>query len=245
MSDELEPTPAAPEPAAETPVAEAPAAEAPAAESSAAEAPAAEKKKAAPKKKAAEAAAEATAEAPAADAPVAAASEAPAAAVTAEAAPAEKKAKAPKKKKEAAAAAAPAPISISLDDAIEPVKIVKAKGSKNITQGIAHVQASFNNTIVSITDMRGAVLGWSSAGKCGFKGSRKSTAYAAQMVAQDACKQAMGHGLREVEVRVKGPGAGRESAVRAMQAVGLEITVIRDVTPVPHNGCRPPKQRRV
>jgi len=136
-------------------------------------------------------------------------------------------------------------VSISLDDAIEPVKIVKAKGSKNVTHGIAHVQASFNNTIVSITDLNGAVIGWSSAGKCGFKGSRKSTAYAAQMVAQDACRQAMGHGLREVEVRVKGPGSGRESSVRAMQAIGLDISVIRDVTPVPHNGCRPPKQRRV
>jgi small subunit ribosomal protein S11 len=139
----------------------------------------------------------------------------------------------------------PAPVALSLDDTIEPLKVVKAKGSKNVTHGIAHVQASFNNTIVSITDQKGAVIGWSSAGKCGFKGSRKSTAYAAQMVAQDACRQAMSHGLREVEVRVKGPGAGRESAVRAMQAVGLEITVIRDVTPVPHNGCRPPKQRRV
>jgi small subunit ribosomal protein S11 len=138
-----------------------------------------------------------------------------------------------------------APVALSLDETIEPLKIVKAKGSKNVTHGIAHVQASFNNTIVSITDQKGAVIGWSSAGKCGFKGSRKSTAYAAQMVAQDACRQAMSHGLREVEVRVKGPGAGRESAVRAMQAVGLEITVIRDVTPVPHNGCRPPKQRRV
>jgi small subunit ribosomal protein S11 len=138
-----------------------------------------------------------------------------------------------------------APVTLSLDETIEPLKIVKAKGSKNVVHGIAHVQASFNNTIVSITDQKGAVIGWSSAGKCGFKGSRKSTAYAAQMVAQDACRQAMSHGLREVEVRVKGPGAGRESAVRAMQAVGLEITVIRDVTPVPHNGCRPPKQRRV
>lgn len=227
MSDELNPAPAAPEPAADAPAAE-------------------KKPKAAPKKKAeaaapvAEGATETTETAAAAEAPAAATATA-----TAEAAPAEKKAKAPRKKKEAVAAAAPAPVSISLDDAIEPVKVVKAKGSKNVTQGIAHVQASFNNTIVSITDMRGAVLGWSSAGKCGFKGSRKSTAYAAQMVAQDACKQAMGHGLREVEVRVKGPGAGRESAVRAMQAVGLEITVIRDVTPVPHNGCRPPKQRRV
>ncbi len=161
---------------------------------------------------------------------------------------AEAKPKAPKKtskKKEEAATAAAAPISISLDDAIEPIKVVKAKGSKNITQGIAHVQASFNNTIVTLTDLRGSVIGWSSAGKCGFKGSRKSTAYAAQMVAQDACRQAMGHGLKEVEVRVKGPGAGRESAVRAMQAIGLDIAIIKDVTPVPHNGCRPPKQRRV
>jgi len=225
MSDELNPTPEAPE--APTPAAEAPVAAAPEAAADAS----AEKKKAAPKKKA-------EAAAPAAEGAAAA----PAAAT----ATAEAKPKAAKKtKKEAAPAAAPAPVSISLDDTIEPVKIVKAKGSKNVTQGIAHVQASFNNTIVSITDLRGAVLGWSSAGKCGFKGSRKSTAYAAQMVAQDACKQAMGHGLKEVEVRVKGPGAGRESAVRAMQAVGLEITVIRDVTPVPHNGCRPPKQRRV
>ncbi len=136
-------------------------------------------------------------------------------------------------------------VSLSLDDAVDQPKIVKAKGSKNITSGIAHVQATFNNTIVSITDLNGAVIGWSSAGKVGFRGSRKSTAYAAQQVAQDACRQAMGHGLREVEVRVKGPGAGRESAVRAMQAIGLDVTVIRDVTPVPHNGCRPPKQRRV
>ena len=105
--------------------------------------------------------------------------------------------------------------------------------------------STFNNTIVTITDMKGNVIGWSSAGKVGFKGSRKSTAYAAQMVAQDASRQAMGHGLKEVEVLVKGPGAGCESAVRALQAVGLDLTVIRDVTPVPHNGCRPPKQRRV
>ncbi|HEX8371770.1 MAG TPA: 30S ribosomal protein S11 [Chthoniobacterales bacterium] len=128
---------------------------------------------------------------------------------------------------------------------MEKPKIVKAKGSKNILSGVAHVLATFNNTIVSITDANGSVIGWSSAGKVGFKGSRKSTAYAAQMVAQDACRQAMGHGLKEVEVRVKGPGSGRESAVRALQAVGLEISVIKDVTPVPHNGCRPPKQRRV
>ena len=154
------------------------------------------------------------------------------------------KAKKSKDKKSEEAAPA-APVSFNLDDPIEPPKIVKAKGSKNITHGIAHVQATFNNTIVSITDLRGAVIGWSSAGKMGFKGSRKSTAYAAQMVAQDACRQAMGHGLKEVQVKVKGPGSGRESAVRAMQAIGLEISVIQDVTPVPHNGCRPPKQRRV
>ncbi len=159
------------------------------------------------------------------------------------------KAKAPKKSKkkeaEATTSAQPSAVSISLDDNIEPIKVVKAKGSKNVHTGIAHVQASFNNTIVTITDLTGAVLGWSSAGKCGFKGSRKSTAYAAQMVAQDACRQAMGHGVKEVEVRVKGPGSGRESSVRAMQAIGLDISTIKDVTPVPHNGCRPPKQRRV
>mgnify|MGYP002632845483 FL=1 len=169
---------------------------------------------------------------------------------------AEKKAAKPKaakgktaKKKEgeakAAEAAAPADDMLSLDAPIVPAKVVKAKGSKNVIQGIAHVLATFNNTIVSITDQRGAVLGASSAGKVGFKGSRKSTAYAAQLVAQDAARQAMGHGLKEVEVRVKGPGAGRESAIRALQAIGLEITVIKDVTPVPHNGCRPPKARRV
>ncbi|MEY3479859.1 MAG: hypothetical protein RIQ71_634 [Verrucomicrobiota bacterium] len=154
-----------------------------------------------------------------------------------------------KKEGEAKAAEAVSPASaddiLSLDAPIAPPKVVKAKGSKNITQGIAHVLATFNNTIVSITDQRGAVLGASSAGKVGFKGSRKSTAYAAQLVAQDAARQAMGHGLKEVEVRVKGPGAGRESAIRALQAIGLEITIIKDVTPVPHNGCRPPKARRV
>ena len=155
--------------------------------------------------------------------------------------------KAPKQKKEQsapAAAAAPENLSLSATD-VEKPKIVKAKGSKNVHSGIAHVLSTFNNTIVTITDMKGNVIGWSSAGKVGFKGSRKSTAYAAQMVAQDASRQAMGHGLKEVEVLVKGPGAGRESAVRALQAIGLDLTVIRDVTPVPHNGCRPPKQRRV
>jgi small subunit ribosomal protein S11 len=136
--------------------------------------------------------------------------------------------------------------SLSLDpNDMEKPKIVKAKGSKNIFTGIAHISATFNNTIVSITDMTGAVIGWSSAGKCGFRGSKKSTAYVAQVVAQDASRQAMGHGLKEVSVRVKGPGTGRESAIRALQAIGLEVTSITDVTPTPHNGCRPRKQRRV
>jgi small subunit ribosomal protein S11 len=152
---------------------------------------------------------------------------------------------APKAKKEAPAAE-PVKENLSLDpNDVERPKIIKAKGSKNIHSGVAHVLSTFNNTIVTITDLNGNVIGWSSAGKVGFKGSRKSTAYAAQMVAQDASRQAMGHGLKEVEVLVRGPGAGRESAVRALQAIGLDLTVIRDVTPVPHNGCRPPKQRRV
>ena len=149
-----------------------------------------------------------------------------------------------KKEQPAPVTATPENLSLSSDD-VEKPKVVKAKGSKNVHSGIAHVLSTFNNTIVTITDMKGNVIGWSSAGKVGFKGSRKSTAYAAQMVAQDASRQAMGHGLKEVEVLVKGPGAGRESAVRALQAIGLDLTVIRDVTPVPHNGCRPPKQRRV
>jgi small subunit ribosomal protein S11 len=136
--------------------------------------------------------------------------------------------------------------SLSLDpNDMEKPKIVKAKGSKNVFIGIAHISATFNNTIVSITDMTGNVIGWSSAGKCGFRGSKKSTAYVAQVVAQDASRQAMGHGLKEVSVRVKGPGTGRESAIRALQAIGLEETSITDVTPTPHNGCRPRKQRRV
>jgi small subunit ribosomal protein S11 len=158
-----------------------------------------------------------------------------------------KAAKKPAKQKKEQPGAGPAAsenFSLSTDE-VEKPKVVKAKGSKNVHSGIAHVLSTFNNTIVTITDMKGNVIGWSSAGKVGFKGSRKSTAYAAQMVAQDASRQAMGHGLKEVEVLVKGPGAGRESAVRALQAIGLDLTVIRDVTPVPHNGCRPPKQRRV
>ena len=136
--------------------------------------------------------------------------------------------------------------SLSLDpNDMEKPKIVKAKGSKNVFTGIAHISATFNNTIVSITDVNGNVIGWSSAGKCGFRGSKKSTAYVAQVVAQDASRQAMGHGLKEISVRVKGPGTGRESAIRALQAIGLEVTSITDVTPTPHNGCRPRKQRRV
>jgi small subunit ribosomal protein S11 len=124
-------------------------------------------------------------------------------------------------------------------------KIVKAKHAKNIVAGVANILATFNNTLVSITDMHGNIVGWSSAGRVGFKGSRKSTAYAAQQVAQDAARQAMAHGMKEVEIRVKGPGSGRESAIRALQAIGLEISAIKDVTPVPHNGCRPRKKRRV
>jgi small subunit ribosomal protein S11 len=185
--------------------------------------------------------AEASAPAPTEAAPAASAEAKPAA--TAEAKPAKKPAKA---KKEEAAPAEPPKENLSLDpNDVEKPKIIKAKGSKNVHTGIAHVLSTFNNTIVTITDLKGNVIGWSSAGKVGFKGSRKSTAYAAQMVAQDASRQAMGHGLKEVEVLVRGPGAGRESAVRALQAIGLDLTVIRDVTPVPHNGCRPPKQRRV
>ncbi len=166
------------------------------------------------------------------------------AASKADAAKSAKKPARQKKEQPAPAAGAAESLSLATDDVDKP-KIVKAKGSKNVHSGIAHVLSTFNNTIVTITDMKGNVIGWSSAGKVGFKGSRKSTAYAAQMVAQDASRQAMGHGLKEVEVLVRGPGAGRESAVRALQAVGLDLTVIRDVTPVPHNGCRPPKQRRV
>lgn len=174
-----------------------------------------------------------------------------------------KEAKAPRAKKGAAAAegtegakAAPAADAVPaagvaptaaelLGEDANAKKIVKAKGSKNISTGIANILATFNNTQVNITDMHGNILGWSSAGRVGFKGSRKSTAFAAQQVAQDAARQAMAHGMREVEVRVKGPGSGRESAIRALQGIGLEITTIKDCTPVPHNGCRPRKKRRV
>ena len=126
------------------------------------------------------------------------------------------------------------------------VKRSKVKGGRQVLQGVVHVDSTFNNTRVAISDMHGNVLSWSTGGKLGHKGSRKATAYVAQLIAQDAAKKAMmTYGLKEVEVVVKGPGAGRESAVRGIAAAGLEITVLRDVTPLPHNGCRPPKRRRV
>jgi len=128
----------------------------------------------------------------------------------------------------------------------KPGKRVRKKVErKNISTGVAHIQATFNNTIVTITDVSGNVISWSTSGAKGFKGSRKSTPFAAQVAAEDAAKKAQEHGLRSVEVWVKGPGSGRESALRALQAVGLNITLIKDVTPIPHNGCRPPKRRRV
>ena len=128
----------------------------------------------------------------------------------------------------------------------KPGKRVRKKGEKkNVPNGIAHIQATFNNTIITITDVAGNVISWCTSGSKGFRGSRKSTPFAAQMAAEDAAKKAQDHGLRSVEVWVKGPGSGRESALRALQAVGLTITMIKDVTPIPHNGCRPPKRRRV
>lgn len=179
---------------------------------------------------------------------------------------AEKPAKAPKAPKADASAAEAAPAAPAepakpvelvggvpkapsaedlLKEELGAIKVRKAKGSKNVTSGIANVTATFNNTIVSITDAKGNVISWSSAGKCNFRGSRKSTAYAAQVVAQDAARNAMAHGLKEVQIRVSGPGLGRDSAIRGLQAIGLEISSIIDVTPVPHNGCRPRKRRRV
>lgn len=130
--------------------------------------------------------------------------------------------------------------------AVTKTKKTKRKEIRQAPKGIAHIQATFNNTIVTITDLEGNVLAWSSAGRLGFKGARKSTAFAAQKIAQQCGRAVMeSNGMREIMVYVKGPGAGRESAIRALQAVGLNITLIRDVTPVPHNGCRPPKRRRV
>jgi small subunit ribosomal protein S11 len=121
----------------------------------------------------------------------------------------------------------------------------KKKEKKNIQNGVAHIQSTFNNTIITITDMNGNTIAWSSAGSQGFKGSRKSTPFAAQLAADDAAKKAQEHGVQNIEVYVKGPGSGREAALRALQAAGFNVTLIRDVTPIPHNGCRPPKRRRV
>ena len=126
----------------------------------------------------------------------------------------------------------------------EPAR-VKKRERKNIISGVAHVNASFNNTMITITDAQGNAISWSSSGTMGFKGSRKSTPFAAQMAAEDAGRKAMEHGVKTLEVNVSGPGSGRESALRALQAAGLKVTLIRDVTPIPHNGCRPPKRRRV
>ena len=201
--------------------------------------------------------------APKKEKPVKAASVAVEGAPAAAAAPAEraeKKAKAPKASPDGAPAAPAAPekpvemvggvakqptAEDLLKEELGTIKVRKAKGSKNVTSGFANVLASFNNTIVSITDAKGQVIAWSSAGKCNFRGSRKSTAYAAQVVAQDAARNAMSHGLKDIVIRVSGPGLGRDSAIRALQAIGLEITSIVDVTPIPHNGCRPRKRRRV
>ena len=185
--------------------------------------------KKAPKKEAKPVEAAAAEETKAVKAPVAAAEKA--AAPAAEAAPAE----APK----------PATAADLLKDEVTALKVRKAKGAKNITTGIAFVTASFNNTIVSITDLKGNVISAASAGKCNFRGSRKSTAYAAQIVAKEAARGAMAHGLKDIQIRIAGPGLGRDSAVRALQAVGLEVTAIVDITPIPHNGCRPRKRRRV
>jgi small subunit ribosomal protein S11 len=132
-----------------------------------------------------------------------------------------------------------------LGEEVGEIKIRRAKGSKNITTGVCHILATFNNTKVTITDASGNVISWGSAGRHQFRGSRKSTAYAAQVVCQEAAKQAMAHGLKDVSVRVKGPGMGRDSAIRALQVLGLNVTSIVDATPIPHNGCRPPKRRRV
>jgi small subunit ribosomal protein S11 len=158
----------------------------------------------------------------------------------------EKPAKEPAKKEEAAAPAAP---NLSGIEPITASPVTPKKGKKrvkkNVAMGIVHIASTFNNTMITICDVSGNVLSWSSAGARGFKGSRKSTPFAAQVAAGDAAAKAMEHGLKTVSVVVKGPGAGRESALRALSAAGLKITLIRDVTPIPHNGCRPPKRRRV
>lgn len=126
-----------------------------------------------------------------------------------------------------------------------PTQRVRRRERKNIERGVAHIRSTFNNTVITITDRNGNAVSWASAGEAGFKGSRKGTPFAAQMAAESAAKQAMEHGMREIEVNVKGPGSGREAAIRSLQAAGLEVSLIKDVTPIPHNGCRPPKRRRV
>ncbi len=149
----------------------------------------------------------------------------------------------------APAADAPSPGSVTakdlLTDDASALKVRKIKGSKNISHGVCHILATFNNTKVTFADLQGNVISWSSSGKCNFRGSRKSTAYAAQVVTQEAGRAAMAHGMKEILVKVRGPGLGRDSAIRALQALGLTVTSITDATPVPHNGCRPPKRRRV
>lgn len=148
--------------------------------------------------------------------------------------------------KTAAPAAAPAAAAGAPETAASrPEKTARRKAARSVSAGIAHISATFNNTQVAITDLKGAMLAWSSSGRMGFKGTRKSTAYAATVVAQDVARQVSAFRMQEIEVRVQGPGAGRESAIRAMQAAGLTVTLIRDVTPIPHNGCRPRKRRRV
>jgi len=186
---------------------------------------------------------EAAAEAPAKESQ--AKTEAPAEAKPEEKKDAPKAEAKPEEEEDPSNIAAPSAKELLTSDDPAPTKVVKAKKSKNVHSGVATILATFNNTHVSLTDKQGNLIAWSTAGKTGFRGSRKSTSYAAQKVAQDAARRAMSHGLKEVEVRVKGPGSGRESAIRALQAVGLEITSIRDVTPIPHNGCRPKKRRRV
>ena len=210
-----------------------------------------EKKKSAPKKekeaKPEAAAAEKPAAKPAGEKPAAARDKAAKKAAPTTEAPAAAEAptaEAPKPAGTPVAGSAPSAAELLGEDAAAK-KIIKAKHAKNIVSGVANILATFNNTLVSITDAHGNLIGWSSAGRVGFKGSRKSTAYAAQQVAQDAARQAMSHGMKEVEIRVKGPGSGRESAIRALQAIGLEIITIKDVTPIPHIGCRPRKKRRV
>ncbi|MBM4147459.1 MAG: 30S ribosomal protein S11 [Lentisphaerae bacterium] len=146
---------------------------------------------------------------------------------------------------EASGAASVSGDADSSGEGVEAKKVHKARGAKLVPAGVAHIRASFNNTMVSITDRTGAVIAWSSSGRAGFKGSRKSTAFAATVVAQEAARQAVGRGMREVEAQIQGAGAGRESAIRALQSSGLAVTMIRDVTPIPHNGCRARKRRRV